>query len=83
MGGEKLQTENCRNSLKRLKFQATFTGSLTAGVDNTTGGAGDDTIVGDLAFNNTTAAYDTPTLGVFDVIVDANRNQLLNRTLYL
>ncbi len=33
-----------------------------------TGTSGNDTIVGDVAFNSATAAYDTPTLGAFDVI---------------
>ena len=42
--------------------------TLTAGVDNVSGTAGNDTIVGDMAFNSTTAKYDTPTLGSFDVI---------------
>lgn len=54
--------------------------ALTAGVDNITGSAGDDTIVGDLAFNNTTAAYDTPTLGVFDVINGGAGTDTLNIT---
>ena len=41
---------------------------LTAAIDNVTGSAGNDTIVGDVAFNSATALYDTPTLGAFDVI---------------
>lgn len=41
---------------------------LTTGADNIVGTSGNDTINGDVAFNNATAAYDTPTLGAFDVI---------------
>lgn len=41
---------------------------LTAGTDIITGTAGNDTINGDVAFNSTTSAYDTLTLGSFDEI---------------
>jgi hypothetical protein len=65
----------------------TFT--LTAGTDSIPGlngsagnssNSGNDTIIGDVAFNNTTAAYDTPTLGAFDSINGGDGTDTLNVT---
>jgi hypothetical protein len=44
VGGEKRQPESFRNPLKRVSFQAAFTGLFTTNLDNVAGTNGDDTI---------------------------------------
>jgi hypothetical protein len=72
VGDGKRQPENCRNSLKRLSFQAAFTGSLTAGVDNIAGTSGDDTV------NATETATGGRVLGGLDVIDGGTGTDTLN-----